>query len=60
MPARTGVQRGDELKTRWGLRLARGACDRDATGFERLARRFQNIAVEPIMYFDNSNLNISM
>ena len=26
---------------------ARGACDRDATGFERLARRSQNIAVEP-------------
>jgi len=28
------------------LRVARGACDRDATGFERLARRSQNITIE--------------
>src|SRR5882762_5394568 len=46
MPARARVHCGDELKTRWELRLARGACDRDEAGFERLAQRFQNIAVE--------------
>src|SRR2546426_7266039 len=46
MPARAGVHRRNELKTRRELRLARGARDRDPAGFERLAQRFQDIAVE--------------
>src|SRR2546430_17358056 len=46
MPARAGVHRRNELKTRRELRLAGGAGDRDPAGFERLAQRFQYIAVE--------------
>src|SRR5258708_6710817 len=44
MPARAGVHRRNELKTRRELRLSRGARDRDAAGFERLPQRLPNIA----------------
>jgi ABC-type Fe3+/spermidine/putrescine transport system ATPase subunit len=33
-----------ELKTRWECGLARGARDRDAAGFQRLAQRFEGAA----------------
>src|SRR3989454_5563154 len=46
MPARAGVHRRNELKTRRELRLARGARDRDPAGFERLRPRLPHNAVE--------------
>src|SRR5687767_4728164 len=44
--ARTGVHRGDELEARREKGLARGARDRHASGLERLAQRFEHVAVK--------------
>ena len=46
MPAGTGVHRRDQLEARRELRLARGARDRHAPGFERLAQHLEHVAVE--------------
>src|SRR5882672_6853256 len=46
IPARAGIHCADQLESRRILRLARGARNGNASGFERFAQRLEHSAVE--------------